>query len=832
MLFNKAVLKEFVTESKEHLESIEQELLAIDEGKTKQTEESIGNIFRCFHNIKGNSGFFNLTSIKELAHKSETLLSYIRSGKIVMKENIIDVLLKAIDVLNSLIENLDESNNFDISEILYDLNITIEKEINEPGMDKNKTQIEILDPNNKSIILKVDDINLDLIPKNHEYLYYLKFNITDLIKGKKISPVNLVKKLTSLGEIIKGIVRTPFKDLHEGLPEDKFYYAVIFSTVLEPLLIQEAVYLEPENIKQINKEDLIKEKPEEIITDEILENFITESNEYIDNIEKILVELEKNPNNRKIALEEIFRLIHSLKGNAGFFEFNSLEEQCMDIESIIESMNKTGKAIDKDQISTFYNKFDTLRNTINMVTKDGESKEYAIKDERKPLGEVLLDLGKISEEELNNALEIQKNQTWGIFENENVKKPELINKENQSSFSEKSPSVSIRKNDIRVNTQKLDKLFDYMGELVTAETMICSHPDLKNIKSESLAKSINYLSKITKSMQEITLSIRMVPLEGLFNKMYRVVRDLSKKSQKQLKLEIYGSETEMDRNVIEIIADPLIHIIRNSADHGIEDNKTRKKLDKPETGTIKLSAKIEGSEIWISVEDDGSGLKRELILEKARKNKLISDSGEEMKDEEVWQLIFFPGFSTARTVTEVSGRGVGMDVVKSNIEKCHGKIDVSSKKDQGTKFILKIPLTLAIVDGVHVAIGNSNFAIPIADVLEFHKTENGKATMMQGNKKVLNIRSELIPIINMRKLLKISSNGKKNNDEIMIVCKNSHGKKAGLLVDEVISYQQIVKKALPGLIGSKKGISGCSIMGNGRINLILDINQIISKEFL
>jgi two-component system chemotaxis sensor kinase CheA len=284
----------------------------------------------------------------------------------------------------------------------------------------------------------------------------------------------------------------------------------------------------------------------------------------------------------------------------------------------------------------------------------------------------------------------------------------------------------------------------------------------------------------------------------------------------------------MDRNVIEEISDPLVHIIRNAIDHGIEDADTRRANGKDKAGRISLSAKYEGNEIWLSVADDGSGLNREKILAKAAEKELIKGDAEAMSDTEIWQLVFEPGFSTADKVTEVSGRGVGMDVVKRNIEKLRGKIDIHSTIGAGSEFILKIPLTLAIIDGITVRVGSVLYALPIGDIVEFHKASEEEVTHPEEGREILRLRDAVIPIIKLFEFFNTNSERTGITEGILLVTQGA-GRKAALLVDEIIGYQQIVVKALPQYLGAMRAISGCSIMGNGEVSLIIDTGSVLRE---
>jgi two-component system chemotaxis sensor kinase CheA len=325
------------------------------------------------------------------------------------------------------------------------------------------------------------------------------------------------------------------------------------------------------------------------------------------------------------------------------------------------------------------------------------------------------------------------------------------------------------------------------------------------------------------------MMIRMIPLEGLFQKMTRLVRDLSRKFNKPVNFRVAGQDTEMDKNVIEQISDPLVHILRNALDHGVENKEKRKAAGKPELGTINLDAKYEGSEIWISIKDDGDGLNRDKILKKAISSGLIAGDTESLSDQDVWKLIFEPGFSTADVVSEVSGRGVGMDVVKKNLERIRGKVDIKSDKGLGTEFVLKIPLTMAIIDGITVRAGSSFYSIPLGDIIEFFRVSASQLTATEKGEQTVNLRGKILPLVKLGEVFNISDATLDPEQGIVLVV-HSAGKNACLLIDEVIGNQQIVVKSLSEYLGKVEGVSGCSILGDGTVSFIIDTARLISRR--
>ncbi|MBU3074744.1 chemotaxis protein CheA [Clostridium estertheticum] len=379
---------------------------------------------------------------------------------------------------------------------------------------------------------------------------------------------------------------------------------------------------------------------------------------------------------------------------------------------------------------------------------------------------------------------------------------------------------------ISVNISKLDMLLDLVGEIVISEAMVAKNPDLEGLTLDNFNKAARQLGKLTNELQDIVMSIRMIPVSMTFHKMNRIVRDMSKKLDKEVELEIIGEETEVDKNIIDHISDPLMHLVRNSLDHGIEEKEERLASGKLEMGKITLEAKNAGGDVFIIVSDDGKGLDKRKIYDKAKLQGLVSKAEEELTDKEIFSFILLPGFSTNENVTEYSGRGVGMDVVKKNIDDIGGSISIESEKGKGSEISIKIPLTLAIIDGLEVAVGKSKYTIPITAIREsFKPKENEVISDSEGNEMIM-IRGEAYSIYRLHKIFNIDTNVTTSNEGIMILVEDNT-KTACLFVDSLIGQQQVVVKALPTYIKKAKGIAGCTILGDGNISLILDVNGIL-----
>jgi two-component system chemotaxis sensor kinase CheA len=383
---------------------------------------------------------------------------------------------------------------------------------------------------------------------------------------------------------------------------------------------------------------------------------------------------------------------------------------------------------------------------------------------------------------------------------------------------------------LRVDTEKLDQLFALVGELITAESFLAHCPDLPAKKPARLAKAIDSLGKITREIEETTMSIRMVPLEGLFDRMERLARDTSRKLGKDIEFAVSGADKEMDKNAIEQLADPLSHLVRNAVDHGLEDPRAREEVGKSAKGRVELCAEYEGSDVIISVSDDGAGLDGQAVLRKAVEKGLAKADEGELEPERIRELVFMPGFSTSREVTEVSGRGVGLDVVKRNVEKLRGRIELDWKKGEGSTFALRIPLTMAIIEAMILRSGPYGFAIPMVEIGEFFRPSSSQLVSAGGAR--LALRGEFLPLLKLEDLI---GRGARSDTSLREVSRSIEGKVAVVLerddrriclaVDQIVGAQQVVVKPLPHHMGETEGLSGCCVMGDGGVVFIVDTGR-------
>ncbi|WP_454061267.1 chemotaxis protein CheA [Candidatus Nitrospira salsa] len=440
----------------------------------------------------------------------------------------------------------------------------------------------------------------------------------------------------------------------------------------------------------------------------------------------------------------------------------------------------------------------------------------------KTIGEILVEEGAASPKQIETALAAQKPLGQILVDHKSVTPQQVNQALTKQQQMKKGEGASIR-----VDTEKIDKLINLVGELVITQSMITDLGEKFTMSQlPVLQERIIQLERNTRELQERVMSIRMVPIGATaFNRFPRLVRDLAGKSGKKIQLLMSGEETELDKTLIEAIGDPLTHLVRNSADHGLEGPEDRVAAGKPELGTIRLNAFHDGGNICIGVEDDGRGLNKQKILKKAIEKGFIADA-DQLSDDDIWQLIFRPGFSTADKITDVSGRGVGMDVVKRNIEALGGSVSIQSTEGQGSKLKLKLPLTLAIIDGMTVRVANENYIIPLISVTESIRPKPSDLQTVVGKGEVFNLRGEWVPMVRLYELFGAQPEFTDPAQALLVIVE-AEGKRIALFVDELTGQQQVVIKSLEQNFRKIEGISGATILGDGQVALILDVPGLV-----
>ena len=474
----------------------------------------------------------------------------------------------------------------------------------------------------------------------------------------------------------------------------------------------------------------------------------------------------------------------------------------------------------------------TLEGAARVVGREVTSLEAVPQPVRteghKFLGEILVEQGTITEAQLQEALK-KKKPIGQVLVEEKLASPQQVQKAIEKQKAQDSATAAAKKGEaasIRVDTVKIDKLINLVGELVITQSMLS---DLgRRFEADHLPVLLERLSQLernTREIQERVMSVRMMPIGGVFNRFPRLVRDLASKNGKKIALALSGETTEIDKTVIESIGDPLTHLVRNSADHGLEPPEERIKAGKPEQGVIKLNAYHEGGSVCITISDDGRGLNREKILAKAVKNGLIAE-GESLPDEQIWALIFKPGFSTAEKVTDVSGRGVGMDVVKRNIEGLGGKVTIATQAATGTTFTLKLPLTLAIIEGMTVRVGKEAYILPLVSILESIRPTPSMVKTVVGKGEVVSVRGAYVQVIRLHEVFHVTPDCTDPSQAILVIVE-TEGDRVAIMVDDLLGQQQVVIKSLEQNFKKIDGVAGATILGDGTVALILDVHGVV-----
>jgi two-component system chemotaxis sensor kinase CheA len=582
------------------------------------------------------------------------------------------------------------------------------------------------------------------------------------------------------------------------------------------------------------------EKKIEIQDESLTRDFITEGLEYIEEIEINILNLENDPEN-KDYINAIFRPFHSIKGVASFLNLEKIRSLSHNLESLLDRARNGEISVSSPMIDVVLDGADALKSMIGQLRDLLEGKTptptgldipaltarikkieegFDVEAGGKKIGEILVDDGIISEEKLNQVLREKEESPSARKLGETLIEEKIAKPKQVSQALRKQMDRMADMTTIRVDTVKLDDLIDMVGELVITQSMISQ--DLKNQEhtDKRLTRDISQFFRITSALQRISTSLRMIPIKQTFQRMSRLVRDLAKNAGKHVSVELVGEDTEVDRNMIDEIYNPLVHMVRNSVDHGLEMPDERIRAGKPERGLITLKAYHRGGNIVIEITDDGRGLDRRKILDKALKAGFVQ-SDEGLSEQEIYKMIFMPGLSTAGKVTDVSGRGVGMDVVRRAVEKLRGKIEIESAVGEGTTFITRFPLTLAIIDGMIVKAGPEHYILPTTSILQALRPPRDAYNNVVGKGETINAMGRLMPLIRLYDMFSLEPEFKNPWEAIVVVVDSERGARC-LMVDKIIGKTEVVVKSLGEGLKNIKGLAGGAILGNGRVGLIID----------
>ena len=763
---DKELLAEYLEEQKNRLEEIEGHLLVLE---NEASESTLGDLRRALHTIKGDSGFLGLSEVVQITHEAESFL-----------------------------------------------------EENKPPFD-----LENLFAVKDWLARAFEDLT-----SNGQLSSSTKASQTQLV-GKLGSPTQPPSGEETMAPVLAAESGTDSFQSNPDIPEDAptSEIPIAASGGKIPLSADES----------------------------LLVDFISESKEHLEEATAQLLSLENDPDNEE-AINSVFRAFHTLKGIAGFLNLDEIKNLAHDTENLLDLVRKHEVNLTPSLTDLVFEALDWMTRLINNIGEGLQSDGMIVTEveltsfierikasakangngggaQERPtskLGEILVKSGAVDPIQLDDAI-----QEAQIFEPEkkigevlvekNLVSSEAVNdalKEQHQERIKASRKAVELKETLRVDFQRLDNMINTIGELVLAEAMINQDEVILDLHSEDLTKKLYSLRQVSRKLQELGTTIRMIPISGTFQKMARLTRDLSRKSGKPVTFTTQGDETELDRAYVDLIADPLVHMIRNAVDHGIESPQDRVNAGKSEEGYIHLRAYHEGGNIHVEVSDDGKGMDPEVIYNKALEKGLISDE-EKMTEQEIFQLIFLPGFSTASEVTEVSGRGVGMDVVRRNIKELRGQVAINSELGAGTNFKIILPLTLALIDGMLVRSGDERFIFPVLSVVESIRPNHDMLSTIVGKGEMISLRNRQLALYRLHNLFNIP-NAKEDISECLVVVVENDGRQIGIVVDDLIGMQQTVIKSLGQGIIDTRGLSGGSIMADGTVGLIVDIPGLMS----
>ncbi len=590
---------------------------------------------------------------------------------------------------------------------------------------------------------------------------------------------------------------------------------------------------------------------------ELFTEFLSETQDHLATIEEKILALEETPEDLE-AINAVFRPFHSMKGAAGFLGLEALGHFTHENETLLDQARKGNLTIHAGIVDTLLKSVDLTRQLVANLSAHVE----ALGRGEEPPPPAPVEIGPVLDElhahlagEVPPPASAEPAPQAGVQTGEAAAAPPgaeptpdppspLTTEEGVATPPEETTSTpppaqpqqaaaagpqKVESQYIKVEARKLDALMESIGELSIAHTLVAQDPALlDHERASSLVRNITELGKITHQIQDQVMAVRMIPLRATFQKMTRLVRDVARKTGKQIHLQLLGEETEVDKTLVEELGDPLVHLLRNACDHGIGTPEQRRAAGKPEVGQVTLAAYHAGGNVVIEIRDDGQGLDREVLLSKAAERGLVDPAGS-YSDSEVFGFIFLPGFSTVDHPTEISGRGVGMDVVKRQIEKLGGRVEIHSTRGEGCTFTLKMPLTTAIVDGMIVSLGEERYIIPTLAIRESVRPKPGEIHVVEGHGEVIDVRGTLIPLIRLHQRLGQTPAHTDPNDGLVVIVEHEERVRA-LLIDDLLGQHQVVIKSLGPRLAGIDGLAGCAILGDGRVGLILDVGTIVSRD--
>lgn len=922
------IFSDFIIEAKEHLETIEPNLLELE--SNPEDLDLLNEIFRPMHSLKGASGFLGLDKINMVAHRAENVLDELRKGKMKTTSHIMDVILNATDVLRTMIENLEteeSEGDVDISPIVGKLDALMKEQAGgasasapeaasaqpvapvsaapapsapEAEAAGDLAVAERPEPENSPVAESLEAYALSVSTHEHltdfveeaqeivqnlnqsllgleqldepqetvndifRYFHNLKGNsgivgyselnaltheaesLLNKVRHKDIAVSHeLVDLLLQVADVIESLVNGVNIESGEVTPVGtaELLARLQLASQTGTVTAQEAPVAKPESAAQDGKaEDVLSETEEsglDGVDPEDVKIFLDTVRQQQEAIHLALVELEKDSGQQNYV-DALYRSLVTVQNSTGYMGFDDISLNAKRTAGLVDQARNSdmdfGLMIDilKQECSIIS---DQIKATVEVLKVQFEKAEEEAAAPEPATSAPVVDESPVLKETAESAQSAQPSAETASPAKDEAPAPEAAKKPAKKAG--KKPVESSKRNKakistIRVDHDKLDHLMNLIGELIINRNrfaMLARHLeeggeqlDIQDVAS-NLTETTYAMARISDDLQDTIMKVRMMPVKTVFTRFPRLVRDLSRKSQKAVELITEGEETEMDKSVIEEIGDPLVHLLRNAVDHGLEPPEERLRLGKPETGRVWLRAYHAGNSVNIEVQDDGRGIDPQRMREVGvRKGIVTEEEAKNLDDQQAIELIFAPGFSGAEKVTDISGRGVGMDVVKTNIKNLKGSININTEIGKGTCFTLSLPLTLAIIDALMVTVSGQTYAIPLESVSETTKLDADILTEVNGRKAVT-MRDEVLGIMELSEILELDPN-LEEREQLPVVVIQDGNRRLGLIVDSLLERQEIVIKPLGAYLGDKEGISGATIMGDGSVVLILDPHEI------
>lgn len=865
----------FFQDAEEHLERIDNALAQMSADGDQS--EAIGSLFRSVHSLKGDSGALGFETVELLLHRFETYLESLRTGELSLSDGSLDAFSIVVGCLEQLLtaardEGPSPEGLADVYRLLDDLQSAKDVAPAKADAEDVSSHFGLFEDEPAAGAVQESPDGSDESCQPVERCHFGEF----LVARELVTQDQLDQALTTqregrpqLGAVLLKSGALSMKDVEKVLATQRdegnlFGQTAVALGLLEEEALEEALAVQKKSRPGLRKTLMqlgildratvqqafrefsggdnasngkIADPPPEIETQpaassdskaafdcdpELLAEFISDSDEHLTTAEEQLLVIEGDPGNAE-ALNAIYRAFHTVKGLSSFLGLEEARNLAHQAESMLNMARDGQLKLSGDTFEVALASIDGLRLQVRFAENwlrtggslgaDPELPRLLTAIQAVTSGSTSVDTAAISKKRASDTEVAEQHPPASS---------------SMSSSASRGAAPTQVKETIKVDRDRLDKLINVIGELVIGQAMVEQEIADWQLATSNESFAISQLNKTVRDLQELSLSLRMVPVGSVFNKMARIVRDLGRKLDKEIVFRTEGDDTELDKTVVDQIGDPLLHMVRNAADHGIETKEDRLAAGKPAHGTVVLRAYHQGGNIYLEITDDGKGLDSEALLRKAIERGIVAE-GESLTEAEIQNLIFAPGFSTAKQVTDVSGRGVGMDVVRRNVESLQGSVSVQSTKGLGSTITIRLPLTLAILDGLSIRLGDDVYIVPILSVVESFSPAPGDVKKVGGKGEVVVVRGEVVPLLRLERLLGCPSRTKRQRpDEPLVVIVEDRGKKYALLVDELLGQSQVVIKNLETNYQKVEGLAGATILGDGRVAMILDVFGLVS----